>query len=388
MTIYIVAYLIILFLVLTREKYKTKQKHTLLIFWSIFIALICGLRDMLGGYDSYIYAEVFDSTSNQLDAGIPFYRTSAIELNPTELGYAYYNVILAYITANRYIFFLITALLFFSSIYYHIVKFSKYPILAFFILWGMWYFFSFTYIRQILAASICWFAIPFAIKRKPWKFFAIVTLAATFHNSAGLFYLLYFIANKQFTKTQIILFTSLSLLLGLTPIGNLIFYNIGGAINEEKTAGALAHTNSGRIDYLIEAFFFLSLILYKFKDIPKDQKSTCMLNISLLFIFILTFFVRFPDGGRMSWYFLIGIASTTAQLSMKGFNKSTVKAFILFTVSLLFFRILFGWGTLLSPYKSFLTNGYRENDVIYQNYEYDTYYSDNKLYRTPFKFFK
>ena len=113
-----------------------------------------------------------------------------------------------------------------------------------------------------------------------------------------------------------------------------------------------------------------------------------MLNISLLFIFTLTFFVRFPDGGRMSWYFLIGIACTSAQIAMRGINSVVVKPIIIVTVTLLYLRILFSWGILLSPYKTFLTNGYRHEDWMSEQYEYDNNYDNDKLYRAPLKFLK
>jgi len=387
MWIYIIAYIIILVLIFIDKKISIKNKKKYLAYWVVFITLISGLRDMLGGYDSYIYAEVFDSTSDQLDAGIPIYKTTAILLNPTELGFGYFNVAIACITANRYIFLLIISILVFYSLYHHITRYSRYPLLAFFILWCLWYFFSFTYLRQVMAACICWYAVPYAINRKPWQFFAIVTLAFSFHNSAALFYFVYFIAHKQFTRNQIIQYSLISLLIGLTPVGSIIFQVIGTNINENKAGSVINHSNTANINYIIEAILFLSIFLYQYKNIAKDKKSICMFNIALLFIFTLIFFVRFSDGGRMSWYFLIGISCITAQLSMKGVNSFFVKIMVVIIVSLLYFRILFGWGGLLSPYKTFLTDGVRKNDPC-ARYEYDSNYDEDKLYRPIIKIFK
>ena len=385
MFIYIIAYLIILVLALSQN--KKEQSLGPLIAWTILICLICGLRDMLGGYDSYIYAEVFDLTSDELDRNINYWKTSAIELNPTELGYGFYNVFLAYITANRYVFFFLTAIFVFYSLYHHVCRLSKYPYLSFFILFCIWYFFSFTYIRQVMAACIAWYAIPYAIQRKPIPFFLIVGLAATFHNSALLFLAVYFLAEKRFTKKQILQFSALSLLIGLTPIGHFLFGVLGGSINEAKAAGANAHDSSGRLDYVLEAAFFLTLIYYKYDDIPNNKKSTCMLNIAILFIFVLTFFVRFSDGGRMSWFFLIGIACTMSQISMKSKKNIDVKFVTIIVMTLLYFRIVFGWGVLLTPYKTFLTDGVRKGDFIWEDYEYDKYYEKDKFYRPVIKFF-
>ena len=388
MLVYLIAYLSILYIVFRSQYNSTRRINSLLVVWIIYIELICGLRDMLGGYDSYIYGEVFDNTSDGIDRGLPFFSLAALDFNPTEPGYAIYNIVLGYVTANRYIFLFITSIVIFTCLYYHIRRYCKYPEFSFFILFCMWYFFTFTYLRQVLAACIAWFAIPYAIERKPMKFFLIVALAATFHNSAVLLGLLYFIANKRFTKKQILTYIVLSLLVGLTPVGTVLFGIMGGAMNEEKVAGALAHVNTGRIEYVLEAGFFFALIYYKYNDIAKDKLSTCMLNVALLFMFVLTFFVRFTDGGRMSWFFLIGIASIVGQVSQNGANIRSLRFIIITGLSALYIRILIGWGVYLTPYKTFLTEGYRSNDWIRERYEYDYNYDKDKLYRPVLKIFK
>ena len=50
-------------------------------------------------------------------------------------------------------------------------------------------------------------------------------------------------------------------------------------------------------------------------------------------------------------------------------------------MGLLYFRILLSWGLLLSPYKTFLTNGVREDDFIWEENEYDHRYDEDKLYK-------
>ena len=53
-------------------------------------------------------------------------------------------------------------------------------------------------------------------------------------------------------------------------------------------------------------------------------------------------------------------------------------------ITVLFLRIVIMWGDLINPYKSFLTEGHRPNDVIYDEYEYDSNYDKNKFYRSIF----
>lgn len=176
----------------------------------------------------------------------------------------------------------------------------------------------------------------------------------------------------------------LALILGLTPISSYIFNTLGGAVNEEKTELSSSGAGSARIAYIIEAIFFLYIILKRYKRLGKDKLSLCMLNISLGFIFILCFFVRFSDGGRMSWYYLIGIVCTIAEILSKESQRSEVKILTQTVMIVLYLRVLYGWGIQLSPYKTFLTNGVRSGDVIEEMYEYDFKYSKDKLYRPVF----
>ena len=339
---------------------------------------------MLGGYDRYIYGEVFDATADDRAQGINIFLTSAFNYAEKEKGYAFYNYFLTYITSNRYVFILLTTLLMYAALYRHILRYSKYPIIAFFIWFCIYYFFTFTYFRQIMALCVAWFAIPYAIQRRPIPFFAIIILAMTFHNSALLFSGIYFVANYRFTKKQIYYVILGALLLGLTPISSFLFNSIGGAVNEEKADLSASQVGGARIAYIVEAGFFLYIILKRYHRVGWDKKSLCMLNTALGFIFILCFFVRFPDGGRMSWFFLIGIIYTIAEILGKEPKWGKQKLIVITVMVVLYLRVLMLWGMQLSPYKTFLTNGVRQGDDIEERYEYDDYYKNDKFYRPVF----
>ena len=76
---------------------------------------------------------------------------------------------------------------------------------------------------------------------------------------------------------------------------------------------------------------------------------------------------------------MIGIISTLTRLVVNG--KHSNKYLLVFISLFLYIRILVGWGLLLSPYKTFFTNGVRENDPVYEKYEYDRNYTLDKFYR-------
>ena len=80
-----------------------------LIFSMSALCLLVGFSDMLGGYDRYIYGELFDETADMVNSGIYNFRLSPVASQyPKEYGYQIYNLLLGMITDNRYIFIFIT----------------------------------------------------------------------------------------------------------------------------------------------------------------------------------------------------------------------------------------------------------------------------------------
>ena len=365
-----------------------KYYNNLLVTEVVLMGLICGLRDMLGGYDNYIYGEIFDVTVDDIASETPMWKTCAFTIINQEYAYSMLNWLLAHVTHNRYIFLFIVSIITFTCYYYHIKKLCEYPLISFFVLICLIYFFSFTYLRQILAVCTAWFAIPYAINRKPIPFFTFVALAFLFHNSAILFAVSYFVINIKMTKQQIIYTFVLCFLVGLTPFGSFLMSTLGSEINETKANLSVEFQGNARFEYFLEAVFFLYLIISQYDKLLRDKNNNAMLNLAILFCSILLLFIRFSDGGRMSWYFMIGVVSIVPQVCASNKKNNYAKPLSYIVLSLLYLRIVISWGILLSPYKTFLTNGVRENDVIYERYEYDQKYADDKMYRAPWALWK
>ena len=69
------------------------------------LAVIVGFSDMLGGYDRYIYGELFDRNADLIRAGGSFINPdSPIMGYHKEIAYVFWNSVVAYITPNRYIY--------------------------------------------------------------------------------------------------------------------------------------------------------------------------------------------------------------------------------------------------------------------------------------------
>jgi hypothetical protein len=355
-----------------------------LIIVMALLALFVGFGDMLGGYDRYIYGELFDDVAETRFYGRNILLCGIFEQYPKELGYDWYNVLISFVTANRYIFILITTLIIYTLIFVSIRRYTENNAFALILFMGLMFFFTFTYLRQVLGVGIAWLSIKYVYERKLWKFLGIMAIATLFHNSAIMLVPLYFIPIKKFDINSVIFLMVVCLILGLTGLPSTLFQAYGSVSEmEERAAQLVGDTNGFRIEYLLEAVFFLIIILNNYNKIPNDKLNIVLLNMSLIFCAILLFFIKSENGGRLSWYYLIGILCTMTYLSTNNMRDSKLAIFMMFVSLFLYVRIYVSWQHYLNlyPYKTFFTNGYRDGDYSWENYEYDHNYDIKKLYK-------
>jgi len=380
MIIYYFIFFIIVLLFYVSLGRKTRDVEIIYLQGTmIFLAFFVGLSDMLGGYDRYIYAELFDDAADIVSKGQPLQNIALFSLYPKETGYTWFNIILSLITSNRYIFILLTTFIIYSLLFLSFKRYChNYPFAVILFL-GLWFFFTFTYLRQVLGATICWLGIQYIIDRKMWRFLLVWFIGYKFHNSALIFLPIYFIPMKKFDRQVVIKVMVACFLIGLTGLPSALFAAYGEVDNSR------AHevgTESGfRLPYLVEAVFFLYIILSKYHEIPERKLNIILCNMAIVFCGILLFFIKSENGGRLSWYYMIGVISTITYLSTHTGKNKNYALLMIVTCFFLFNRIVNGWGIQLSPYKTFLTNGVREGDMIEVKYEYDHNYDRDKFYR-------
>lgn len=382
MIIYIAILLIPLLFYFGNSRYKNSAIFLLIFF--IFLNLFVGLGDMLGGYDRYIYGEIFDTCVNDILSGLnSMDESEVLSTLGHEKGFIYLNLAIAHLTDNRYIFiFIITTIIYFlifKSFKEHI---TNYPA-ALVLFLALFFFFTFTYLRQALAVSLTWFAYRYALKKKIIPFLICTFVAYTLHNSAIIFIFFYFIPAKKYSKKIIILILLIAFLIGISGFTTSI-YNIFGEIsNTEERVKQYEETNNlFRIDYILEVIVFLYFIFKQYKQIPNERTHLVLLNASIIFFIILLLFVTSATAGRLTWYYMFGLIYTLANImSLPNKKKYKDKILICILCTILYCRIVIEWGGFLSPYKTFLTNGYRLNDNIHTKYEYDNKYDVDKFYR-------
>lgn len=380
LTIFIVAVLIYL---QTRDG---NEKNTMpLAIYLGGLGLFVACADMLGGYDRYIYGEVFDQLSLVTRAGGDVTQTGGYTLYRTEWLFLAFNQLMSYITVNRYIFLFTLTIIIYTLLFFSIKQYcDDYPFAVILFL-GLWFFFTFTYLRQITAATIGWLAIRYAIERKPIPFFSIVLLAYGFHNSAIVLAPLYFVPQKRFSQTKVLLGLALCLVIGMSNILGTIVGEADvftDAARTEQNVNALAE-GSFRFAYFIEAAFFMTLILWQYDLFDdEDSRQLTLLNMAIIFCALLLLFVRSENGGRVAWHYMIGLIAIISYIA-KNSEFTAIRSGIIIMCLFLFLRIFNSWQIMngLYPYKTFFTNGYRNPDIIHEWYEYDPQYDRDKFYK-------
>lgn len=364
------------------------QHSSFLFLFLLGLSLFVGFSDMFGGYDRYIYGEIFDNIADVTTIKGDYSDSLLYNFYSSEIGYTLLNVLISFFTENRYIFILIVTLIIYTLLFVSIKKYTvNYP-LATILFLGLCFFFTFTYLRQVLGATIVWLGIQYVIERKFWKFLMVFLIAFSMHNSAIIFFPLYFVPRRKFSPRLIVGIMLSLLILGLSPLPNSLFQVYESSSIVERHADYNA-SGGLRIPYILEAFFFLYLILKNYSDIPNDKSYIVLMNMALIFCGILLLFVRSENGGRLSWYYMIGIIATiTSICTFKTNIKNKIPLFLIGLSLFLYLRIYTGWQVYLNlyPYKTFFTNGFRSGDYSWENYEYNHEYDNDKFCRKAFRF--
>ena len=364
----------------TLDASKERQK-ALMTYYMVALGLFVGFGDMLGGYDRYIYGELFDSMADVTHNGGNPWTSYAFGFYGGEFGYGTFCALLSYVTGNRYIFILIATMVIYALLIVSLRQYVDNAPFAVVMFMGLWFFFTFTYLRQVIGCTVVWLSIRYIVERDLGRFLLVWFIAYSFHNSALIFLPMYWMPIRKYPKELVVGIMIVAFLVGLSPIPQGMFAAYDEMDTERVNAADYARDAGFRWAYLIEAAFFLYVILTNYHNLSNKAKDVIMLNIALVFCAILLFFVRSENGGRLGWMFMIGVMCTLSNICVKN-NKVLRNGALMVVVSFfLFFRILNAWGIQLSPYKTFLTDGYRTGDAVHDKFEYDYYYDQDKFYR-------
>lgn len=364
------------------------RNKAFLICYMGALALFVGFGDMLGGYDRYIYGDIFEGIANGVSNG--FTAKNAYTLTYFEPGYTALNYAIACITANRYIYILIVTLLIYFCMYRAFAKnLPNYP-LAMILFLGMVFFFSFTYLRQVLAFSVAWLGVTYLIDNKRWKFFLVIALVAILHKSGIVFAILYFLPKKKLKPGLLVAIMLMCAVIGLSGVTGAL-YDAFANVSYDVNMGNYNTDTGARVAYLLEVVFFVWIILANYRKIEPTRRNIIFLNMAWCFCAILLLFIRSSDGGRVAWFFTIGIIYTVSLIcTTDNFHAKVKNGFGMLIIAVmlaLYLRVYNSWQVYnnLYPYKTFLTDGHRYPDYSWQRFEYDHRYDKDKFHKPAFR---
>jgi hypothetical protein len=381
MLIYLLWFLVSVLLCYGTLKASKKVQVQLSVFFLLALGIFVGLGDMLGGYDRYIYGELYDGMADFNRTGGNPWLSPSFAFYGGEFGYGTFCALLTYVTSNRYIFIFIATMVIYALLIRSLTKYVDNMPFAVVMFMALWFFFTFTYLRQVIGCTIAWLSIQYIIKRDWKRFLLVMFIAYSFHNSAIVFLPMYLVPIRKFSRKQVLVVMAAALLIGLSPVPQALFSAYGEADADRVNAGSYAMDAGFRWAYLIEAAFFLYVILRNYKNISNHAKDVVMLNMALVFCAILLFFIRSENGGRLGWYYMIGVMCTLSNICVKNKKLLAQGTLILIVSFFLYYRILDAWAFNMTPYKTFLTPGHTAAEWIYEQYEYDPLYDEDKLYR-------
>lgn len=362
---------------------KKKEQLTAVTVYLVALGLFIGLGDMLGGFDRYIYAELFDGMADVTHTGGNPWASYSFEYFGTEFGYGSLCALLSYITGNRYIFIFIVTMIIYILLIISLRQYVDNAPFAVIMFMGLWVFFTFTYLRQVIGCTVVWLSVKYIIDRNLKMFLLIWFIGFSFHNSVVVFLPMYFLPIRKYPINKVLAVMAIAFFLGAFTSIPLGLFSAYGEMDEDRYRFDYASESGFRVAYLIEAAFFLYLILTNYRRISNNKKDVVMLNIALAFCAILLLFLRSENGGRLGWMFMIGVFCTMSNICVK--RKQVLQHGVMMIVVCLFLylRIFNAWqlGLQLSPYKTFLTDGFREGDPVHEKYEYDERYDEDKFYR-------
>lgn len=376
---YIVIFVITAILALLQIGNRNKVSPYLFGAYMLALGTFVGISDMLGGYDRYIYCEVFTANADRFANGEGIMNETFVMYLLKEPVYGIINTLIGLYTPNRYIFILVYTLLLYTVYAICFYRYTDYPFFALLVFLGLMFFFTFTYLRQVLAVGIIWLALPFYTKRKMWQYMGMIALATMTHNSAAIMAVLYFIPLRKYHFEKIV-YVMLALLgLGLIGVGDM--FSIAGDITSSENVASHADAAEAgfRYEYVVESFLFLFILYQNYRFVKRDKETLSYMNLYLMFCGILLLFCKSGDGGRIAWYGIMGIIIMLTRFCVRE-RGAILKSFLTVMFFALYMRILLAWGIQLSPYKTFFTEGVRDGDIIYEKYEYDFNYEKDKLY--------
>lgn len=305
MFIYILLLCIIIFSVYL-QLFNPKYNSLITLFCVSAIAFVSGFRDMIGGYDIYIYASYFETVPDIFNL-LKINQEDYFVLTFFEPGYYMLNSLFKTFINDKYLYFVFISVLFYMSVYF-LIRNNKYSVLVLFIFFCKIFIIGFIYTRQILAMSFILLAYSYCIKNKNTKALILIVIASTIHYSAIISVAMLFWNKFRLNKRVILYMFLISFIIGSTELSKFIFAISADILDNQKLADySQASQSEIHIFYFIESLIVFS-VLYKMCYILNISKNGRFYSFMvLLYLIYSNLTLRDPGLLRLSWYYFIAV---------------------------------------------------------------------------------
>lgn len=278
-------------------------------------------RNMIGGYDVFVYAFYFE---NIVALGNYFNY---------EEGFYSFTKLIYFISENRFFYFGVIAAAYTFSVFFISKKISeKYYFFIFFLIFCKFYFYSFVYLRQVLAVILVWLGCFYLSKDRKIIFLLFTLFASSFHISA-IISIVFLFFNKTYSKSSLYFLFFLGIFSLILPLDKIL-----GFITIDKFSGYLSRDLN--IFYFLESMlFFLLLILYRKNVIYIGAEYNFYFNLAVFYTIFNLIVSSFSGFSRFSWYPFIGIVVFLGHQLMLGRNN--INKIILFIGMSFYFISMF-----------------------------------------------
>jgi transmembrane protein EpsG len=330
-------------------------KSILFITASIVLILFLGTR--LVGPDLWTYESMYNITPSlpKLLKEFPLYTA----LTRFEPFYLTLNGLFKWVGASFHVLMLsFTAafcVLFFCRLHYY----TKYKFVALMVFLAYGYISGFSAIRQVMAASVFFYALKYLINRQRAMYAFLILIACLFHASAFILFVFLFIGQKRFSSRMIVSIVSLLIFCVYSRILNILARKVLLKIpflSVEKVEMYLHGEGHflGTVS-IVWIVILLTSLLWRDRFEKLDPYFNLYLNILWMGLAIYSVSVGFGEFGRVLMYFkLVYVIILPLYVSL--FKEMTGK--VLMTVCIGILSSAFFFAAILTDTQYSSTNRY------------------------------
>ena len=277
---------------LNRHSLETiRPNKVLTVIITMILVLVAGLRSNIG--DTGAYKRIYIQNN---------FTLSTIEFSG-DFGFDILQAMLQKISSEPQILIFTTALITNALIIIIVYKYTKlFELSLFFYITSGIYLVTMNGIRQYLAASIIFLGTPFLLNRDWKKYFLLVLLASTFHNSALILIPTYFFVNSKAWKPKTFFLLGAGIILAI--IYQYIYPLIYGAAGSRF--GEYQNFDEGGAN-ILRVLVTATPIMVAYLGRKKLEKITplsdIMVNMSILGLFFMILSLQNWIFARMAIYY-------------------------------------------------------------------------------------